>query len=119
VPARLVGRPVPPGTRRPGRPRRLLSAGSVTAAPGLEDVVTGSELVFPVRRLAADGLAAWEQVIERGYEGLVAEDEASVYEPGPTRRWLKVKVPGWTVEEDRWQQRILLIAGRGGGWLAG
>ena len=46
----------------------------------LEDVVAGSELVFPVRRLAADGLEAWEQVIERGYEGFVAKDEASAYE---------------------------------------
>jgi hypothetical protein len=24
-----------------------------------------------------------------------------VYEAGPTRRWLKVKQKGWTVEEDR------------------
>ena len=31
----------------------------------LEDVVAGSELVFPVRRLAADGLEAWKQVVER------------------------------------------------------
>jgi ATP-dependent DNA ligase len=44
----------------------------------LEDVVAGSELVFPVRRLAADGLEAWHHVVERGYEGLVAKDEASV-----------------------------------------
>jgi hypothetical protein len=27
-------------------------------------------------------------VIERGYEGFVAKDEASVYEGGATRRWL-------------------------------
>jgi bifunctional non-homologous end joining protein LigD len=72
----------------------------------LEDVVTGSELVFPVRRLAPDGLAAWKQVVERGYEGYVAKDEASVYQGGPTRRWLKVKQPGWTDEEDRWRRRI-------------
>ena len=32
----------------------------------LEDVLAGSELVFPVRRLAADGLVAWRQVVERG-----------------------------------------------------
>jgi bifunctional non-homologous end joining protein LigD len=72
----------------------------------LEDVVIGSDLVFPVRRLAADALAAWTQVIERGYEGLVAKDDASAYEGGPTRRWLKVKQKGWTVEEDRWRRRI-------------
>jgi bifunctional non-homologous end joining protein LigD len=72
----------------------------------LEDVVAGSELVFPVRRLAGNGLDAWAQVVERGYEGLVAKDEASVYEGGATRRWLKVKQKGWTVEEDRWRRRI-------------
>jgi ATP-dependent DNA ligase len=43
---------------------------------------------------------------ERGYEGYVAKDESSLYEPGPTRRWLKVKQKGWTVEEDRWARRI-------------
>lgn len=36
----------------------------------LEDVVAGSEQVFPVWRLALDGLQAWKQVFERGYEGL-------------------------------------------------
>jgi ATP-dependent DNA ligase len=43
----------------------------------LEDVVVGNQLVFPVRRLAPDGREAWEQVVQRGYEGLVAKDEAS------------------------------------------
>jgi len=42
----------------------------------------------------------------RGYEGLVAKDEASVYEGGATRRWVKVKQKGWTVTENRWQRRI-------------
>jgi len=59
-----------------------------------------------VRRLAPDGLEAWAQVVERGYEGLVAKDEASRYEGGATRRWLKVKQKDWTVAEDRWQRRI-------------
>ena len=72
----------------------------------LEDVVAGSELVFAVRRLAADGLEAWKQVVERGYEGYVAQDEAGVYEGGATRRWLKVKQRDWTVEADRWRRRI-------------
>jgi hypothetical protein len=52
--------------------------------------VNGNGLIFPVRRLAADGVNAWKQVVERGY---VAEDEASAYERGATQRWLKVKVP--------------------------
>jgi hypothetical protein len=45
-------------------------------------------------------------VIERGYEGYAAQDEASVYEGGRTRRWLKVKQKDWTVEEDHWRRRI-------------
>jgi hypothetical protein len=28
--------------------------------------------VFPVRRLAPDGLEAWKPVVDRGYEGYVA-----------------------------------------------
>ena len=63
----------------------------------LEDVIAGSELVFAVRRLAPDGLEAWKQMIECGYEDYVAKDEASVYEGGATRRWLKVKQKDWTV----------------------
>ena len=73
---------------------------------GLERVLAGSELVFPVRRLAPDGLAAWQQVIERGYEGYVAKDEASAYEGGPTKRWLKVKQKDWTIGGDQWTRRI-------------
>jgi ATP-dependent DNA ligase len=72
----------------------------------LEGTVAGSELVFPVRRLAPDGLAAWQQVIERGYEGYVAKDEASTYEGGTTRRWLKVKQKDWTIGGDQWTRRI-------------
>jgi ATP-dependent DNA ligase len=63
-------------------------------------------LVFPVRRLAPDGLAPWKQVVERGYEGYVAKDEASAYEGGATRRWLKVKQKGWTIGDGRWTRRI-------------
>ena len=44
--------------------------------------------------------------VERGYEGLVAKDEASAYESGRTTRWLKVKQKGWAVEEDRWRRTI-------------
>jgi bifunctional non-homologous end joining protein LigD len=72
----------------------------------LENVVAGSNLVLPVRRLAKNGFEAWAEVIAHDYEGLVAKEEASLYEAGPTRRWLKVKQRGWTVAEDRWQRRI-------------
>jgi ATP-dependent DNA ligase len=72
----------------------------------LEQVVAGSDLVLPVRRLAKNGFEAWAEVSARDFEGLVAKDETSLYEAGPTRRWLKVKQKGWTVEEDRWARRI-------------
>ena len=72
----------------------------------LENVVAGSEFVLPVRRLAANGFEAWAEVVAHDYEGLVAKEEASLYEAGPTRRWLKVKQKGWTDAEDRWQRRI-------------
>jgi ATP-dependent DNA ligase len=35
----------------------------------------------------------------------VAKDEASVYEGGPTRRWLKVKQKA-TIAEDGWRRRF-------------
>ena len=37
-------------------------------------------------------------MMERDYEGLVAKDDASAYEAGRTKRWLKVKQKNWTVE---------------------
>lgn len=62
--------------------------------------------MFAVRRLAPNGFEAWKQVVERGYEGLVAKDEASPYVAGPTRRWLKAKRKGWTESEEGWRRRI-------------
>lgn len=70
----------------------------------LEDVVAGSDLVFAVRRLARDGLEAWRQVVERGYEGYVGKDERSTYGGGATKSWLKVKQRGWTDAEERWRR---------------
>lgn len=85
-------------TARPLRDRRAR----------LEDVVAGSELIFPVRRLGPDGPEAWRQVVERGYEGYVAKDERSTYEGGATKSWLKIKQRGWTDAEERWRRvRIL------------
>jgi bifunctional non-homologous end joining protein LigD len=67
----------------------------------LEDVVADGSLVLPARRLA------WAQVRGSGWEGYVAKDEASEYRGGPTRSWLKVKVPGWTDAEDGWRRARL------------
>jgi bifunctional non-homologous end joining protein LigD len=57
----------------------------------IEDLLDEQDTVLPVRRLADDGLKAWQQVIERGYEGLVGKDPESPYVPGRTLKWLKVK----------------------------
>jgi len=98
-----------------GSTRRRWTAGDVRELTGrplrerrarLETAVSGGDLVLPVRRLAKNGFEAWAEAIAHDYEGLVAKDETSLYEAGPTRCWLKVKQKDWTVEEDWWQRRI-------------
>ena len=64
-------------------------------------IAGGDDLIHAARRLASASLEAWTQVIERGYEGYLAKEEASVSEGGPTRRWIKVKPRDWTAPEDR------------------
>jgi ATP-dependent DNA ligase len=59
----------------------------------LESLVEGQRLLLPVRWLAGSGLEAWAEVERRGYEGLVAKDESSLYTGGRTLSWLKVKQP--------------------------
>jgi hypothetical protein len=64
----------------------------------LEEVIAGHDLVLPARRLAANGLEAWAQVLERGYKGYVGKDEASQYlGGGPTPR-VDGSVCGWRSE---------------------
>jgi bifunctional non-homologous end joining protein LigD len=70
----------------------------------LEDVLDDQDLVLPVRRLADNGLKAWQQVLERGYEGLVAKDPASLYVGGRSLQWLKVKQPHYREGERGWEQ---------------
>ena len=65
----------------------------------IEDTLDDQDLLLPVRRLADDGLKAWQQVLERGYEGLVAKDPTSLYRGGRTLAWLKVKQRDYRVEE--------------------
>jgi ATP-dependent DNA ligase len=71
----------------------------------IEDVLDEQDVVLPVRRLADDGLKAWQQVIERGYEGMVAKDSASPYVGGRTLKWLKVKQRHCRVEGRGWDSR--------------
>jgi bifunctional non-homologous end joining protein LigD len=58
--------------------------------------------ILIARRLAANGFAAWDEVKAHGWEGLIAKDSESIYEPGVrTRNWIKVKYKvrvGWPGE---------------------
>ncbi len=71
----------------------------------VEDVLDGQNVMLPVRRLAEDGLAAWQYVLARGYEGLVAKDPASPYRAGRTLSWLKVKQPKYREGERGWEPK--------------
>ena len=71
----------------------------------LEELVDDEQLVLPARRLADNGLEAWVQVLEGGYEGLVGKDEASPYVEGRTLTWLKVKVPHYREGELGWEPK--------------
>jgi bifunctional non-homologous end joining protein LigD len=57
----------------------------------LEQLVAGHQLIIPARRLPANGLEAWDEVLRCDYEGMVAKDPGSAYAPGRTLSWLKVK----------------------------
>jgi bifunctional non-homologous end joining protein LigD len=64
----------------------------VSRRAALEQVIDGGLAhVFTARRLAANGLAAFRQVEQRGYEGLVAKDPQSRYVSGRSSHWVKVK----------------------------
>ncbi len=71
----------------------------------LEDVLDGQDLVLPVRRLSDDGLKAWQDVLARGYEGLVGKDETSRYREGRTVAWLKVKQPHYREGQRGWEPK--------------
>ena len=59
----------------------------------IEDLLDDQDVLLPVRRLADGGRKAWQEVVDRGYEGLVAKDPESPYVGGRTLKWLKVKQP--------------------------
>ena len=71
----------------------------------IEDTLDDQDLQLPVRRLADDGLKAWQQVLEHGYEGLVAKDPASPYVGGRTLKWLKVKQFHYREGELGWEPK--------------
>ena len=49
--------------------------------------LTSRPFTYSTSNAMSDGLDAWAEVVERGYEGLVAKDEASAYESGRTASW--------------------------------
>jgi bifunctional non-homologous end joining protein LigD len=60
---------------------------------GLEELITGRGVLRLARRLGRNGERALETARERGWEGIIAKDERSIYEPGArSRSWLKIKV---------------------------
>ena len=71
----------------------------------LEQLAADCQLVMPTRRLPANGLKAWEEVLRGNYEGMVAKDPASAYTPGRTLSWLKVKQRGYRQEARGFDQK--------------
>jgi bifunctional non-homologous end joining protein LigD len=71
----------------------------------IEDVLDEQDMVLPVRRLADHGLKAWQQVLEHGYEGLVAKDPESRYVGGRSLKWLKVKQAKYREGERGWEPK--------------
>ena len=70
--------------RRPLSERRSALAAVLRDAP---------DVLRLARRLPRDGLAAYRTAKERDWEGIIAKDESSPYEPGQrSRDWLKVKL---------------------------
>lgn len=57
----------------------------------MESAIGSNDLLVPSHRLATDGLKAFRTAKRRGYEGLVAKDDSSVYVEARSRKWLKVK----------------------------
>jgi bifunctional non-homologous end joining protein LigD len=57
----------------------------------LEESIGVTERLFPSRRLASNGLAAFKLAGKKGFEGMVAKDASAPYVEGRSTRWLKVK----------------------------
>jgi bifunctional non-homologous end joining protein LigD len=75
-----------------GRP--LLARPLAERRAALERLMGGQDgPLFVSRRLVRDGKAAYREAKRRGWEGIIAKDESSPYEPGiRSRYWRKVKV---------------------------
>jgi bifunctional non-homologous end joining protein LigD len=74
--------------------RTLMKRALVERRASLEGVVgRGTDPIFISRRMVRDGKAAYREAKRLGWEGIIAKDEGSPYEPGVrSRYWRKVKV---------------------------
>jgi bifunctional non-homologous end joining protein LigD len=61
--------------------------------PALEDLIAERGALRRSRRMGKSGAAAYATARQKGWEGIVAKDLTSIYQPGTrSRYWLKVKV---------------------------
>jgi bifunctional non-homologous end joining protein LigD len=58
----------------------------------MEKAIDGTKALFASRRLAKNGLDAFQQAVKHGFEGMVAKEEASPYIEGRSKKWVKVKI---------------------------
>jgi len=58
----------------------------------LEQAVKPNKLLLLSARVAADGIKAFKIASEKGFEGIIAKNLASLYTEGRSREWLKVKI---------------------------
>jgi bifunctional non-homologous end joining protein LigD len=74
--------------------RSLMTRPLSNRRAALERVIGGrTDPLFVSRRLARDGKAAYREAKRLGWEGVIAKDERSLYDPGiRSRDWRKVKV---------------------------
>ncbi len=78
-----------------------------------------AKVILPSRRLASNGLEAYKLAQKKGFEGLVAKDEASPYVQARSSFWLKVKthhedefvIAGYTKPEGTRQHFGALLVG--------
>jgi bifunctional non-homologous end joining protein LigD len=71
----------------------------------VEALLLHQDLRLPVRRLSDDGQKAWREVLEKGWEGLVAKDPMAPYVGGRTLKWLKVKQQKYREGERGWEPK--------------
>jgi bifunctional non-homologous end joining protein LigD len=58
----------------------------------LEQAVNSNAIVEIAKRMANDGLAAFEMATKRGLEGVIGKDWSAPYREGRSTAWLKVKI---------------------------